>query len=85
MSGGPYGRRKAPDRACMKLAAWPMEDRKMWELACRPADILDIDAGSRSAHSGISNRKAAQGYGRWLTYLTFFDRQVLPLAPGARC
>jgi len=84
MSGGPYGRGKAPDRACMKLAVWPMEDRKMWELACRPADILDIDAGSRSAHSGISNRKAAQGYGRWLTYLTFFDRQVLPLAPGAR-
>ena len=84
MSGGLYGRGKAPERECMKPALWPAEDRKMWELACRPADILDIDGGSRSEHSAISNSKAAKGYGRWLTYLTFFDPQVLPLAPAMR-
>ncbi len=84
MSGGLYGRGKAPERACLKIAAWPMEDRTLWEVACRPADILEIDAGSRSQHSRISNRKAAKGYGRWLTYLTLFDPQVLPLAPAMR-
>ena len=64
MSGGLYGRGKAPERECLKVAVWPQEDRKLWEAACGPVDILDIDIGSRSRHCAISNRKAAKGYGR---------------------
>ena len=64
MSGGLYGRGKAPERECLKVAVWPREDRKLWEAACGPVDILDIDIGSRSRHCAISNRKAAKGYGR---------------------
>ena len=30
MSGGPYGRGKAPERACLKLESWPEKDRALW-------------------------------------------------------
>ena len=38
MSGGPYGRGKAPERECMKLEDWPKQDRRYWQEAMTPAD-----------------------------------------------
>ena len=48
MSGGPYGRGKAPERACLKLEDWPEEDRRLWQAACKPGDLLAIDDGRRA-------------------------------------
>jgi hypothetical protein len=70
MSGGPYGRGKAPERACLPVDNWPEEDRKLWLKACEPTDLLDEDVGARSQHAKLSNRKAEKGYGRWITFLT---------------
>ena len=38
MSGGLFGRGKAPERNCMKRAAWPNRDRNLWEASLAPAD-----------------------------------------------
>ena len=70
MNGGPYGRGKAPERRCLKVQAWPEDDRRLWEAACRPSDVLDPEPGGlRANHAIMSNRKAEKGYGRWLTFL----------------
>lgn len=84
MTGGPYGRGKAPERACMPMALWPTQDRELWQEACMPADLLSEDIGSRSQHRAISNRKAENGYGRWLTYLSFFAPECLAEPAAAR-
>lgn len=84
MSGGPYGRGKAPERACLKPKDWPDEDRQIWEQACKPADILSLDAGLRANHAPVSNFKAQQGYGRWLTFLHFNDKDALSLKAADR-
>ena len=55
MSGGPYGRGKAPERACMPIDQWPKADRRLWLAACATGDILDEEVGARSAHARISN------------------------------
>ncbi len=83
MSGGPYGRGKAPERACMKKENWPEEDRRCFDRACEPADPFAEDGGgSRANHSIRSNRKLEVGYGRYLTFLTFYALDALqgPLA-----
>jgi hypothetical protein len=69
MSGGPYGRGKAPRRACMKLADWPQADQVLWKAALTPADPFTGSGGSRAGHRPISNRNIERGYGRWLTFL----------------
>jgi integrase/recombinase XerD len=85
MSGGPYGRGKAPERACLKLKDWPDEDRCLWEEACKPGDLLDAGPGSaRANHAIASNRKAEKGYGRWLTYLQIADSDSLAAVPALR-
>jgi integrase/recombinase XerD len=84
MSGGPYGRGSAPERACLPIDQWPAEDRRLWQAACAAGDILDDEAGARSGHARISNAKAAKGYGRWLTYLTLIAPKTLAEAPGER-
>jgi hypothetical protein len=63
MSGGPYGRGKAPERACLPIDQWPAEDRRLWHAACAAGDVLDDEGGARSGHARISNAKAAKGYG----------------------
>jgi integrase/recombinase XerD len=83
MSGGPYGRGKAPERACMKKEHWPEEDRRSFDRACRPADPFAVDGGgSRASHSDRSNHKLEVGYGRYLTFLTLYALAALqgPLA-----
>jgi len=84
MSGGPYGKGKAPERACLPLQQWPDEDRRLWRAACEPADLLDEHVGTRADHSAISNRKAEKGYGRWLTFLGRTDAACLEDAPATR-
>jgi len=84
MSGGLYGRGKAPERACLKLEFWPAEDRKRWELALEPGDYFDDTKGARANHSQKSNEKAEKGYGRFLTYLHHYDRDALKLLPEER-
>jgi len=84
MSGGPYGRGKAPERACLPLSQWPEVDRRLWTTACAPSDPLDDEVGARSSHADISNAKAAKGYGRWLTYLSMSAPETLAEAPAAR-
>lgn len=86
MSGGLYGRGKAPERACRKLEDWPELDRRLWLAACEDADLLDFDGdqGARARHAPISNRKAEKGYGRWLTFLAFNHADHLTSAPAER-
>lgn len=70
MSGGPFGRGKAPDRACLKLEDWPVLDRQLWLAAVAPADPFADGGGTRALHRSRSNKKIVQNYGRWLTFLT---------------
>lgn len=69
MSGGPYGRGKAPERACLKLVDWPALDRQLWLAAITPSDPFAEGGGTRAHHRFRSNRKVTQNYGRWLTFL----------------
>jgi integrase/recombinase XerD len=84
MSGGPYGRGKAPERACLKLKGWPDEDRRLWQAACKPGDLLASEEGARADHAIASNRKAERGYGRWLTFLQMTDPGSLAEPPTLR-
>jgi hypothetical protein len=84
MSGGPYGRGKAPERACLPIANWPEADRQSWLEARRPADLLEEHIGARASHSEASNRKAQKGYGRWLTFLTTADPDCIAEPPAGR-
>ncbi|MCX8504479.1 MAG: site-specific integrase [Beijerinckiaceae bacterium] len=84
MSGGLYGRGKAPERECLKLPFWPAEDGRRWELALKPGDYFDDTKGARVNHSTKSNEKAEKGYGRFLTFLHHHDRDALTLPPEFR-
>jgi len=84
MSGGPYGRGKAPERACLRLNDWPKEDRRLWQAACMPSDPLADEEGARAHHAIASNRKAERGYGRWLNFLQQADRASLAEPPELR-
>ena len=84
MSGGPYGRGKAPERQCLPLQRWPEADGMLWQAACAPGSILDENLGVRSAHAKISNTKDQKGYGRWLTYLQFAEPARLSDGPADR-
>ena len=84
MSGGPYGRGKAPERACLPLQQWPDEDRKLWQAACAPADPLDEHIGARTNLSAVSNCNVEKGYGRWLTFLRINEPGCLAKAPANR-
>jgi integrase len=84
MSGGPYGRGKAPERACLPVPKWPDADRKMWHDACAAVDLLDENAGARASHSKASNHKAEKGYGRWLTFLIAKESACIAEPPANR-
>jgi integrase/recombinase XerD len=68
-----------PDRCCKKLEDWPEPDRRLWQAALVPGDVLE-DGGARARHAEYSNRNAIYGYGRWLSWL---DRQGLLETTGA--
>jgi hypothetical protein len=76
---GFHGLGRSPERRCMPLAEWPAYDRERWLAATRNGDIFD-EAGVRSSHRPVSNRKMELGYGRFLTFLI---RQGSPLGGSA--
>ncbi len=84
MSGGLYGRGKAPERECLKLALWPAEDRRRWQLALEPGDYFDDTKGARANHAKKSNEGTEKGYGRLLTYLQHYNKDLLKLPPEDR-
>ena len=72
-----------PTRCCVKLAAWPAMDRRLWLDALRAGDILE-PAGARARYRPASNRKTAAGYGRWLGWLAGTGRLDPDHPPAAR-
>jgi integrase/recombinase XerD len=81
---GLYGRGKAPERECMKVKNWPDEDQRLWREAQTPVDPFIEGSGARADHSPRSNVKAEKGYGRFLTYLKFFESEALNENPADR-
>ena len=69
MSGGPYGRGKAPERAAMPVPLWPQRDQEVWAAAIATLDPFADSGGERSGMRGQSNRRLKSSYGRWLTFL----------------
>ena len=69
MSGGPFGRGKAPEREVMPLQRWPEADRKIWMAATTVTDPFADSGGDRANMRAHSNRRLRSSYGRWLTYL----------------
>ena len=69
MSGGPYGRGKAPERAAMPLHMWPQRDQEVWAAATSTLDPFADSGGERATLRGHSNRRLQSSYGRWLTFL----------------
>jgi integrase/recombinase XerD len=84
VTGGPYGRGKAPERACMKIAEWPVVDRRLWQEALVPTDPFEPTGGTRAGHSRQSNFKTERGYGRWLTWLATTSQLDANGAPHSR-
>ena len=71
MSGGKFGRGEAPERACMKVQAWPASHRELWLASLKEGDPIDGGGGSRTTQRKITNQKVENGYGRFLTFLVF--------------
>lgn len=57
-----------PARRCMPQAEWPAGDRRWWERAQEPGDILD-GGGPASHWAPLTRLTVARGYGRYLTWL----------------
>lgn len=66
-----------PESAVMKIEDWPEEDRVLWQKSLVRDDPFSED-GARAELREISNKKVANGYGRFLTFLEQHD----PLAMG---
>ena len=84
MTGGLYGRGKAPERACMAPDLWPATDRAIWRAAQAPADPFAAGGGICAGHAAISNRKTEKGYGRWLTWLALTGQLNAAMPPDER-
>jgi integrase len=80
---GPFGRERAPERACLREREWPAHDRALWKAALRAGDLLE-PGGIRNRYAPISNRKVERGYGRWLTYLATTGQLHLDETPDDR-
>ena len=69
MSGGAYGRGKAPEREIMRLHRWPQQDMEVWNAALAPSSPFADQGGERANLRKHSNRRLQSSYGRWLTFL----------------
>jgi integrase/recombinase XerD len=56
-----------PDRRCTPLAEWPEADRRLWEAALSPGDLLE-EGGSRAKYTESTNSGIVNSYGRWLQW-----------------
>ena len=70
-----------PANHCLKLAAWPERDRQAWTTALQPGDLLD-DGGVAAAWAPATQDLVANGYGRWLGWLSR-QRVLDPARPPA--
>ena len=70
----PYGH---PDPACrcMPFEEWPAADRRAWQEALSPGDLLD-PGGRAAAWSPLGRRTVERGYGRYLTFLMLMGQLV---------
>ncbi|CAN7756259.1 tyrosine-type recombinase/integrase [Mesorhizobium sp. LjNodule214] len=66
----------------MPFEAWPLEDRRLWELAVEQHDIFDSGPGASLAPSTKYGRKA--DYGLWLGFLSHILPEALKLPPHER-
>jgi integrase/recombinase XerD len=58
-----------PARRSLPLPEWPATDRRAWEAALAPGDVLDGTAGAAHHWRPGTRVKNRNGYGRWLTFL----------------
>lgn len=72
-----------PARRCLREPEWPEADRALWLAALEPGDVLE-PGGARARYAAISNRKVAQGYGRWLAWLRHRGELGATDVPAAR-
>jgi integrase/recombinase XerD len=56
-----------PDRRCRPLQEWPEVDRRLWQAALVPGDLLE-EGGSRARYAENTNCGIVYGYGRWLQW-----------------
>lgn len=61
-----------PESAVMRIEDWPEEDRTLWQKSLVRDDPFSED-GARAELREISNKKVANGYGRYLTFLQQHD------------
>ena len=55
-------------RRGLRPTDWPEADRALWDAALAPGDVLE-EGGSRARYAAASNRKNADCYGMWLSWL----------------
>lgn len=70
-----------PARRCLPLQAWPEPDRRAWEAALAPRDLLDGTVGPGHHWCPDTREKYRKGYGRWLTFVIGsgrFDPAIVP-------
>jgi len=72
-----------PDRRCKALQEWPEEDRRLWQAALVPGDLLE-EGGSRARYTGNTNQGIVYGYGRFLQWLDRQGQLDLANPPGDR-
>jgi len=84
MSGGLYGRGRAPERAVMPLHLWPARDRELWLRAIAPTSPFADEGGERSTLRKHTNRRVQCSYGRWLTFWQHSGELACHLEPVSR-
>jgi len=75
--------KKDPARHCLKIGAWPAQDRQAWEAALQEGDIFE-PAGTAVRWKPRTRNKVAVAYGRWLTWLDRVDRLDQTARPADR-
>src|SRR3712207_5755273 len=76
-------RRSPPARLCPPPAAWPEADRRLWDAALRPANLLQ-GRGSLARSLPIPVRRFEEGYGRGLPGLAETGSLGPARRPGER-
>jgi integrase len=72
-----------PDRRCKALEEWPEVDRRLWQAALVPGDLLE-EGGARARYTDNTNRGIVYGYGRWLQWLDRHGQLDPTNLPGDR-
>jgi site-specific recombinase XerD len=72
-----------PSRRCKPLGEWPEADRRLWQAALVPGDLLE-EGGSRARYTENTNRGIVFSYGRWLQSLDSRGQLDPAGSPGER-